>query len=135
MRTFRTGPLLAVVCVSVLLAAGCTNRNTWRPTIDPYNNPNAERLSIDEAQCRQIANQAAGSAGGAAAGGSVMAGLLGAATGAAMGAIWGDPGRGAAAGAAFGAASGGARGGMSSDAHFKQVFSNCLRSRGHNVLD
>ncbi len=135
MRTSTTRSWLGIACACALLATACTNRNTWRPTIDPYNNPASERLSVDEAQCRQIANEAAGGAGSGAAKGGAMSALLGAATGAAMGAIWGDPGGGAAAGAAFGAAGGGARGGMSSDAHFKQVFSNCMRGRGHNVLD
>ncbi|MDJ0786354.1 MAG: hypothetical protein QNK05_06070 [Myxococcota bacterium] len=129
-----------LVAASLLLLvagplSGCTNRNTWKPTIDPYNNPNAARLSADEAQCRQIANEAAGGKGGSAAARGVMSGLLGAATGAAIGAIFGDAGQGAASGAIAGTVSGGVGGAASSDAHFKRVFSNCLRNRGHNVLD
>ncbi len=113
----------------------CTNRNTWRPTIDPYNDPNAERLGIDEAQCRQLANQGAGGTGSEAAKQGVTSGLLGAATGAAIGAIFGDAGAGAATGAAAGVFGGSARGAGQSDADFKRMFSNCMRQRGHNVLN
>lgn len=135
MRRALIRRLLALACLAVLLVAGCTSRNTWRPTIDPYNDPAAERLGIDEAECRQIANQAAGGKAEEGAKRGALSGLFSAAMGAAVGAIWGSAGRGAATGAVVGAMSGGVGGAASSDAHFRQIFSNCMRGRGHNVLD
>ena len=61
--------------------------------------------------------------------------LAGAAGGAALGAIMGDPGKGAAIGAATGGIGGGAYTGVSADQKFKQAFNNCMRSRGHNVVN
>ena len=74
--------------------AACVNQNTWTPTVDTYNDPNAWRISQDEAQCRQLASQASG--GGSVrktAEGVGIGGLLGAAAGAAIGAVAGAPGR------------------------------------------
>lgn len=135
MRRTRSARLLVLACLVPLLVTGCTNRNTWRPTIDPYNNPSAQQVGVDEAQCRQIANQAAGSKAGEGAKRGALAGLFSAAMGAAVGAIWGSAGRGAATGAVVGSMSGGVSGAASADAHFKRIFSNCMRGRGHNVLD
>ena len=51
-------PLLLPVRALLVLtsdAAGCVNQNTWRPTVDPYTDPNTATLSRDEADCRRIA--------------------------------------------------------------------------------
>ena len=61
--------------------------------------------------------------------------LVGAAGGAALGAVVGDPATGAAIGAAAGGIGGGAWQGVNSDAQFKQSFINCMRGRGHNVVN
>ena len=79
-------------------SSGCVNQNTWVPTVDTYGDPNAWRLSQDEAQCRQLAMQASGSTVKKTAEGVGIGGLLGAAAGAAIGAAAGDPGMGAAIG-------------------------------------
>lgn len=123
------------VLVAVLALAGCVNQNSWSPTIDPYTDPNAARLGTDEAQCRQIATQASGGSLESTGKGAIVGGLLGAAAGAAIGAIAHDPGMGAAIGATAGGLGGGAYEGEKSSQSFQQVFSKCLRERGHNVLN
>jgi outer membrane lipoprotein SlyB len=124
-----------LVVVALIAMAGCVNQNTWTPAVDPYNDPNAARLGIDEAQCRQIAQRASGGSLHQTGKGALVGGLLGAAAGAAIGAAAGDPGMGAAIGAASGGFGGGAYEGAKSGQSFQQVFSNCLRERGHKVLN
>lgn len=130
-NTSRTAPAL----VAVLALAGCVNQNTWTPTVDPYTDPNAARLGTDEAQCRQIATQASGGSLEQTGKGVLIGGLLGAAAGAAIGAAVGDPGAGAAIGAAAGGFGGGGYEASKSSQSFQQVFENCLRERGHRVLN
>ena len=123
------------VLVATLALAGCVNQNTWSPTVDPYTDPNAARLGTDEAQCRQIATQSSGGSLQQTGKGAILGGLLGAAAGAAIGAAAHDPGMGAAIGAAAGGFGGGAYEGTKSNQGFQQVFTNCLRERGHKVLN
>ena len=127
----KIGPALALA----LALAGCVNQNTWSPTVDPYTDPNAARLGIDEAQCRQLAQQASGGSLQSTGKGAIIGGLLGAAAGAAIGAAVHDPGMGAAIGAAAGGFGGGGYEAAKSSQSFEQVFSNCLRERGHTVLN
>ena len=113
------------------------NQNTWAPTVDTYGDPNAWRLSQDEAQCRQLAMQAAGSSVKKTAEGVGIGGLLGAAAGAAIGAAAHDPGMGAAVGAAAGGFGGGAYEGFSTNAAFKTRFRELparARSSGDPVI-
>jgi len=126
---------LAAVLVIAAALAGCANQNTWSPTVDPYTDPNVARLGTDEAQCRQIAMQASGGSLQQTGKGAILGGLLGAAAGAAIGAAAGDAGMGAAIGAAAGGFGGGAYEGAQSNEKFQQVFTNCLRERGHTVLN
>jgi len=123
------------VLVATIALAGCVNQNTWSPTVDPYTDPNAARLGTDEAQCRQIATQSSGGSLQQTGKGAVLGGLLGAAAGAAIGAAAHDPGMGAAIGAAAGGFGGGAYEGAKSSQSFQQVFTNCMRERGHTVLN
>lgn len=123
------------VLVAAIAFAGCVNQNTWSPTVDPYTDPNAARLGIDEAQCRQIAEQSSGGSLRQTGKGAILGGLLGAAAGAAIGAAAGDPGMGAAIGAATGGFGGGTYEGVQSNRDFQQVFTNCMRERGHRVLN
>jgi uncharacterized protein YcfJ len=126
---------LAPLACALVLVAGCVNQNTWTPAIDPYNDPNAAKLGVDEAQCRQIAQNAAGGSLQQTGKGAAIGGLLGAAAGAALGAALGAPGEGAAIGAAAGGFSGGGYASSQSTQSFEQVFKNCMRERGHTVLD
>lgn len=88
----------------------------------------------DAVECQQIARNNASTATEAVKGG-LVGGLVGAAGGAALGAILGDPGKGAAIGAATGGIGGGSYSGISADQQYKRIYSNCMRQRGHNVLD
>lgn len=124
-----------VILVCALILAGCVNQNTWRPAVDPYADPNAATLSRDEADCRRIARESAGSSAGETAKGTAIGAGLGAAAGAIFGAIAGSPGLGAAAGAAAGGLGGGGYEAIESSRGFKTVFKNCMRGRGHTVLD
>ena len=127
----RTGAVL----VAALALAGCVSQNSWTPTIDPYTDPNAARLGIDESQCRQIAQQSSGGSLQQTGKGALLGGLLGAAAGAAIGAAAHDPGMGAAIGAAAGGFGGGAYESSKTSQSFQQVFTNCMRERGHTVLN
>lgn len=124
-----------LLLVASIALVACVNQNTWTPTVDPYTDPNAARLGTDEAQCRQIAQQSAGSSLKETGKGALVGGLLGAAAGAAIGAAAGDPGMGAAVGAAAGGFGGGAYQGHKSGQSFQQIFTNCMRERGHTVLN
>ena len=123
------------VLIAAIALAGCVNQNTWSPTVDPYTDPNAARLGTDEAQCRQIATQSSGGSLEQTGKGAILGGLLGAAAGAAIGAAAGNAGMGAAIGAATGGFGGGAYEGAKTSKSFQQVFTNCMRERGHTVLN
>ncbi len=88
----------------------------------------------DAAECQQMAKNASNTAMETLQGGAV-GGLVGAAGGAALGAIMGSPGQGAAIGAAAGGIGAGAYQGLSADQKYKQIYNNCMRNRGHNVIN
>ncbi len=119
-----------------LLLVGCVNQDTWKPTVDPHNDPKSETLAVDETECRQSAKDGVGgsttkeTAKGAGAGAAV-----GAVAGAVIGAVAGSPGAGAAAGAAAGGAAGGTYKNIDASKEFQTIFRNCMKERGHTVLD
>jgi outer membrane lipoprotein SlyB len=117
-----------------LFLLGCVNQNTWTPTVDSYGDPNAYRLSHDEAQCRQLALQASGGSARKTAEGALFGGLGGGAAGAAIGAAAGNAGMGAAVGAAAVGIGAAAYEGLETNQRFKSDFEQCLRERGHKVL-
>lgn len=120
---------------ALLLLASCAAESGWTPTVDPYGDPNAAMIGPDQQACRQLALQASGGPQNRAAEGAIVGGLLGAATGAAIGAAVGDPGTGAAIGAAAGGMSGATSQGLGSEEVYKRAFVNCMRQRGHNVIN
>ena len=124
---------IAIIVGSILLTA-CAQVSGWKPTVDPYNDRNAQMIPQDEAQCDQLASQAA-STGKETAMGAGAGALTGAAAGAITGAFLGSPGVGAAIGAAAGGFGGVAYKGLSSDDAYKRAFTNCMRNRGHNVVN
>jgi hypothetical protein len=128
----------ASVCVPAglvgLLLLGCVNQNTWTPTIDPYGDPNAARITQDEVECRQLAQQASGGSMRKTAEGVGIGGAIGAAAGAALGAVMGSPGAGAALGATIGGFGGGMSEGSKSNQSFQSAFDECMTHRGHKVL-
>jgi hypothetical protein len=117
-----------------VLFSGCASYSNWQPVADPSNDRNAANLGVDTEQCRQLASQA-GSVGTETAKGVAVGGLLGAAAGAAIGAVAGDPGGGAAIGAAAGGIGGGTATGVSADDQYKRSYINCMRGRGHNIIN
>ncbi len=121
--------------VSVFVLAGCESTSQWSPTVDTYGNSRAQYLSSDMEECRSLARSASGDATEETVRGAGIGAFAGAAGGAIIGAMVGRPGRGAALGAAAGAAGGGAFSSTQTEQQFKQAFSNCMRERGHNVIN
>jgi uncharacterized protein YcfJ len=124
----HSGALLAAV---VVVLAACATMGGYRPTVDPH----ASRIPRDESKCRELALQASGGTANRSVLGAAVGGLLGAAGGAAIGAAEGSPGTGAAVGAAAGGLGGGAYEGLSAEERFRAAFRNCMRERGHKVID
>ncbi|MGR8933717.1 MAG: glycine zipper family protein [Gammaproteobacteria bacterium] len=133
--------LSSIVAALPLLLGACADsggmQNFGAPTaaVDPHNDPNAYRLQQDQYECRQIAEQGSGGTLMQGAKGAAIGGLVGAAGGAAVGAIAGNAGKGAAIGAAVGGIGAGAQQGYSAQSDKNRIYKNCLRNRGHNVLD
>lgn len=125
---------LTSIFATALVLTGCATATGWTPTVDTYNDRNAYRLNQDMQECQQLASQSASTVKDTATGAAV-GGLVGAAGGAAIGAITGDPGKGAAIGAAAGGIGGAAQQGIHSNDGYKNAYRNCLRQRGHNVVN
>ena len=131
---FKKLMAVGLISVVILIANGCATYGGYQPTVDPYNDPHIGRLQQDGVECGNLAKQA-GSFGTDTLKGAGVGALVGAAGGAAMGAIWGNPATGAAAGAAIGGIGGGATQGMDADNNYKRAYNNCMRGRGHNVIN
>jgi outer membrane lipoprotein SlyB len=131
---------LLTLATGIALLAGCaTSQTQWTPTVDTYGNSRAQYLSRDMEECRALATRASGATSEQTTQGAASGGLLGAAGGAAIGGILGGSrsslGRGAALGAVTGAMAGGLGSASQTEAEFKRAFSNCMRQRGHNVIN
>jgi outer membrane lipoprotein SlyB len=126
---------LALSIIASLMLTACASQTGWTPTVDTYNDPNALRLNQDMAECEQLATSASGGTAKQTAVGAGVGGLIGAAGGAAVGAAMGNAGIGAALGAAAGGIGGGASQGIQSEEQYKRAYSNCLRGRGHHVVN
>jgi len=117
--------------VLTLAVLGC---QTYTPVVDPGSVRNDDRYYRDQAECKAIAKQGApgwkDTAKDTAIGGGVGAG-----TGALIGAIAGNTGAGLAYGAVIGGVAGGAKGIYSSEKGFNEIYRNCMRGRGYNVLN
>lgn len=125
----------AILLLQFLVGTACAAQSGWTPTVDTFGSERAQYLARDQVECRELANQAGGGTGNSALRGAVTGGAVGAAGGAAVGAIMGNAGRGAALGAAVGGIGRGAQQAGNSQAQFQQAFRNCLRARGHNVIN
>ena len=127
---------LAVLLLVTSLLIGCVNQDKWSPTTDPKNDAHAETLAIDEVECRDIAKESVGgSTTKETAKGAAVGAAVGAAAGAVIGVMAGSPGTGAAAGAAVGGTAGGTYKNVEASREFKTIFKNCMKERGHTVLD
>ena len=125
---------VSTICCSLFFSA-CATQTGWSPTVDPYGDPNTYRLSQDYDECRQLALQASGGIVKQTATGTVIGGLIGAASGAVIGVISGNPGSGAAYGAAIGGIGGGVKQGFEAEKGYKRAYNNCMRHRGHYILN
>jgi hypothetical protein len=125
----------SIVLIGSALISGCYSQGGWTPTVDAYNDPNAYRINQDMAECKDLASHASGGTAKETAIGAGVGGLIGAAGGAAIGAITGSPGTGAAIGATVGGIGGGAKQGLEGEAGYKRAYSNCMRNRGHRIVN
>ncbi len=121
--------------ISTLFISACSTQTGWTPTVDPYGNPNSYRLEQDVYECRQLALRASGNTAMETAKGTAIGAFIGAAAGAAIGAAVGDPGVGAAIGAAAGGFGGGTKQGFGTETNYERAYTNCLRHRGHYVIN
>ena len=120
----------------VIAASGCVTQQPWTPTVDTFNNNSrSQYVSRDMEECRALAHQVSGDASAAAARGAVTGGLVGAGAGAALGAAFGNAGRGAAVGAAAGGIGRGVQQANRAESSFQQAYINCMRQRGHTVIN
>jgi outer membrane lipoprotein SlyB len=124
-----------IILVSLLVMSGCESTSQWSPTVDTYGNSRAQYLSQDMEECRALARDASGDTTEQTVRGAGFGAMAGAAGGAIIGAMVGRPGRGAALGAGAGAAGGGVFSNRQTEQQYKQAFSNCMRERGHNVIN
>lgn len=125
---------IGLVIVPMLALGGCATYTGWQPTIDPYNDRNPAAIQQDSEECKALASQS-GSTGTEALKGGAAGALIGGAAGAALGAVIGNPATGAAIGGAAGGIGGAAYSGTDGDAQYKRAFINCMRNRGHNVVN
>ncbi|HIA44581.1 MAG TPA: hypothetical protein EYN95_02010 [Methylococcaceae bacterium] len=123
---------LLLVCFGLF---SCATYSDWKPTVDSYKDPYADRIPQDMAECKQLSYQASGDGTEETVKGVVVGGLIGVAGGAVLGTISGDAGTGAALGAALGGFGGGAKQGFEADSTYKKIFIKCMHNRGHNVLN
>ncbi len=127
--------LLALISLALLVISGCASQTGWQPTVDPYNDPRAAYINQDLVECKMLAERVSGYSPGEAAKGALIGGAIGAASGAAIGAATGSAGTGAAIGAAAGGIGGGVYKGLSAEQAYKKAYINCMKRRGHNVLN
>jgi len=126
---------ISAIVISAVVMTGCASQSGWSPTVDPYGDPNAANIDRDKVECRQLAKSASGDTATETGKGALIGGAIGAAAGAAIGAAVGSPGTGAMVGAAAGGFGGGAKQGFGTEDDYKQAFSQCMRNRGHKVLN
>ncbi len=126
---------LTAIMLSAVIMTGCASKGDWSPTIDPYGDANAANIGRDKVECRQLAKSAAGDTATETGKGALVGGAIGAAAGAVLGAAVGSPGKGAMIGAAAGGMGGAAKQGFGAEGDYKQSFINCMRNRGHSVIN
>ena len=126
--------ILAIV-ISAVIMTGCASQGNWSPTVDPYGDPNAANIGRDKVECRQLAKSSAGNTAAETGKGALVGGAIGAVAGVVIGAAVGSPGTGAMIGAAVGGLGGAAKQGFGAEGDYKQAYINCMRNRGHNVIN
>jgi outer membrane lipoprotein SlyB len=137
--------LKITLSLGVLLLSACAQTTGWSPTVDTYNDPKAHLLKQNMRECEQLAKRSGGDTIEKAAIGTGVGAVVGGGTGAAIGAGTGalrtnrsigtDAATGAIIGASIGAVAGGVQQGYESNSQYKKVYADCLRHRGHRVLE
>jgi hypothetical protein len=122
------------VLLSIAALAACSSMRGWTPVVDTTLDKHPNTLNTDLVQCKQLADQAADATGTMLERGGIGV-LGGAAGGALLGAIAGAPGTGAALGAVTGVGGGVGSAALESDAQFRRAYINCLKQRGHPVIN
>jgi len=126
--------LLAVAGIALFMS-GCAAQSGWSPTVDTYGDSRAQNVTHDKVECDQLARQTGGSTVEKGATGALAGGALGAVSGAAIGAITGNTGRGAALGGVIGGIGGAAHQANAANQQYKTAYINCMRNRGHHVIN
>ena len=124
---------LSTLLVFSVLATGCASMSGWRPILDPRMDQHPETAQRDMVECKTLADQASDVTKEVALGAGVGA-VTGAAGGAAVGAVAGSAATGAAAGAIL-AVPAGLWEGYQANEDFKRAFKNCMRQRGHAIVN
>ena len=116
---------------SMLLTACATG---YKPVVDPAAVTDARKYQMDTAECQYLAQENT-KAGTRVAENSVAGGAVGTGAGALLGVISGNTTKGLATGAVIGGLAGLLKGGQESEEVYRQIFRNCMRGRGYNVLN
>ncbi len=124
----------AFLLLVALIFSGCASHGGYRPTVDPYGDPRAARIGQDLYECETLAHRA-GRVGEESVKGAIVGGGIGMVGGALLGGLSGHPVQGAMVGATAGGLAGGVSQGMNADQRFVHAYRNCMRNRGHNVID
>lgn len=124
---------LSSILVLSALTTGCASLSGWRPIVDPRMDQHPETVQRDMVECKALADQASDVTKEVGMGAGVGA-VTGAAGGAAVGAIAGSAATGAAAGAIL-AVPAGLWEGYQANEDFKRSFKNCMRQRGHTLVN
>ena len=118
----------------VFVFYGCASQGGYRPTVDPYGDPRADRISQDLYECDGLAYHAS-RVEEESARGAIVGGGIGMVWGALVGGLHGRPVQGAMMGATVGGLAGGVSQGANADQRFVHAYRNCMVNRGHNVID
>ena len=130
--------LASTFVLSSLLLVACAQTRGYSPAVDPRASkpsasPNYDR---DVQECGELAKQSAGNTAAETAIGAGVGGAIGAATGAVVGAVADtDVANAAMIGGAAGGVGGAIKQGYESDSNYRKAYNNCMRGRGHSVVE
>ena len=124
----------AFLLLVVFIFSGCASHGGYRPTVDPYGDPRADRIGQDLYECEGLAHHAS-RLGEESVKGAIIGGGIGMIGGALFGGLSGHPVEGAMVGATAGGFAGGVSQGMNAEQRYIHAYRNCMRNRGHNVID
>ena len=119
----------------IVLVSGCASYGNYTPAVDPYGDVRADRIDQDLYECRGLARQANEYSQDETAHRAITGGFWGALIGGLFGAAVGEPGAGLVVGTTVGAVSGGLQGEMNAEQRYVWAYRNCMRNRGHNVIN